>query len=285
MSLRAEPRAGNDPSSPRSTLVQAGMKSAHASAMKIYLINLDRDAARLAHMRDQLSGVMFERISAVDGSSLPPTAKGLTRFELACLESHKLAWRQFLNGSDAHACFLEDDLHIRPGLAALTASGSWIPPDAHSVKLDTYLQKVELGDRRAAIGGREIARLYSRHQSSAAYILTRAGAARYLDLTARPSLPADYALFPNHSRRLNLRIYQLIPAVAIQDHLLPPNQGTQAFATAMAAADGSATLRRFSTLEKLGRESVRLAGQVAGLMERSYQKAFLRVETTTVDVG
>jgi glycosyl transferase, family 25 len=261
------------------------MEGAGASAVKIYLINLDRDAARLAHMRDQLSGVAFERISAVDGSKLPATTKGLTRFELACLESHKLAWRQFLNGQEAHACFLEDDLHIRPGFAALTASESWIPPDAHSVKLDTYLQKVELGEKRVAIDGREIARLYSRHQSSAAYILTREGAARYLDLTARPSLPADYALFPNHSRRLNLRIYQLTPAVAIQDHLLHPNDGGQAFATAMAGADKSARAPRFSALEKLGRESVRLASQVAGLMERSYQKAFLRVRTTTVDLG
>lgn len=269
----------------RSRRRKAGMEGADASAMKIYLINLDRDAARLAHMRDQLSGVAFERISAIDGSSLPPTTKGLTRFELACLESHKLAWRQFLNGSETHACFLEDDLHLRPGFATLTQSESWIPSDAHSVKLDTYLQKVELGDRRIAIDGREIARLYSRHQSSAAYLLTREGAARYLDLTAHPSLPADYALFPNHSRRLNLRIYQLIPAVAIQDHLLPPNQGGQAFATAMVGEDKSATARRFSTLEKLGRESVRLAGQLAGLMERSCLKAFLGVRTTAVDVG
>ena len=83
----------------------------------------------------------------------------------------------------------------------------------------------------------EIAKLYSRHQSSAAYILTREGAARYLDLTASASLPADYALFPNHPRRLGLRIYQLCPAVAIQDHLLEPDQGGQAFATTMAAAD------------------------------------------------
>ncbi len=253
--------------------------------MKIYLINLDRHPERLAHMRKQLNGVAFERISALDGSNDPPTTKGLSRFELACLESHKLAWRQFLRGRHGCACFLEDDLHIWPGLAALVGNDTWMPSDAHSVKLDTYLQKVELGAKRVAIGERRIARLYSRHHSSAAYILTREGAARYLDLTASASLPADYALFPNHPRRLGLRIYQLCPAIAIQDHLLEPNQGRQAFATTMAAADRLAKLRASSTLEKLGREGARLAGQVAGLMERSYQKAFLRVQTTTVDVG
>jgi glycosyl transferase family 25 len=254
--------------------------------MKIYLINLDRHPDRLAHMRKQLDGVAFERISAIDGSKDPPTTKGLTRFELACLESHRIAWRQLLNSPDNSACIVEDDLHIWPGFTTLTGNASWIPADTHSIKLDTYLQKVELGEKQVAIGKRQIARLYSRHQSSAAYIVTREGAARYLDLTASAPLPADYALFPNHPRRLGLRIYQLCPAIAIQDHLLELNQGGNAFSTAMAAADGSAAPRRSSTtVEKLGRESVRLAGQVAGLAEWTYQKAVLRLETTTVGVA
>jgi glycosyl transferase, family 25 len=253
--------------------------------MKVYLINLDRHPERLAHMRKQLNGVAFERIAAVDGSNGPPTTKGLSRFELACLESHKLAWRLFLDGPEGHACFLEDDLHVWPSLAPLTGSGSWIPTGAHSVKLDTYLQKVELGERKVAIGERQIARLYSRHQSSAAYILTREGAARYLELTAAASAPADYALFPVHPRRLGLRIYQLCPAIAIQDHLLEPAHGGQTFATGMAGADGGAAPRRASAIEKLARENVRLVGQVAGLIEWSYQKAILGLETTTVGVG
>jgi glycosyl transferase family 25 len=253
--------------------------------MKTYLINLDRHPDRLAHMRNQLNGIAFERLSALDGSNQPPTTKGLSRFELACLESHKVAWRQFLASPETHACFLEDDLHIWPGFAALVGDEKWIPADAHSVKLDTYHQAVELGDKRAAIGGRHVARLYSRHQSSAAYILSREGAARYLELTADASLPADYSLFPNHPRRVGLRIYQLIPAIAIQDHLLLPDQGGQTFATGMAGADGSAAPRSASTLEKLGREVSRLAGQAAGMIEWTYQKAILRVETTTVRVG
>ncbi len=260
--------------------------SAGHPPMKVYLINLDRHPDRLAHMRDQLSALLFERIAAVDGSSLPPTAKGLTRFELACLESHRVAWRRFLAGRETHACFLEDDLHIWPGFAALVESAAWIPADAHSIKLDTYLQAVELGDKRAAINGRELARLHSRHQSSAAYILSREGAARYLELTARAALPADYALFPNRPSRVGLRIYQLCPAIAIQDHLLLPGEGGKTFATAMTGADGSAAPpRNASALRKLGRETARLAGHAAGSIEWAYQKAVMRLETTTVGVG
>jgi len=253
--------------------------------MNVYLINLDRNPERLAHMRGQLTAIAFERLSAVDGSNEPPTGKGLTRFELACLESHRRAWRVFLAGPSAHACFLEDDLHIWPGFAALVGAEAWVPADAHSVKLDTYLQPVELGDKRPTIGGRELARLHSRHQSSAAYILTRDGAARYLELTAGASAPADYALFPTHPGRAGLRIYQLCPAVAIQDHLLLSGEGGQSFATAMAGADGKVIPRRASTLKKLGRETVRLAGQAAGLAGWSYRKAVLGLETTTVRVG
>ena len=253
--------------------------------MKIYLINLDRCADRLAHMRSQLAGMAFERISAIDGSNVAQSAKGLTRFELACLESHKIAWRKFLMGPDEHACFLEDDLHIRPGLGALVGHEAWIPNDAHSVKLDTYLQKVDLGEKRAAAGGREVARLYTRHQSSAAYILSRAGAARYLELSADASPPADYLLFPNNSRRLGLCIYQLYPAVAIQDHLLPAGEGARTFATSMASDHLCAAPSRSSTFGKLGRETARLASQFAGLAEWTYRKAFLRVETVTVGVG
>jgi glycosyl transferase, family 25 len=247
--------------------------------MKIYVINLDRHPERLAHMRKQLDGVAFERVSAVDGTKRPPTTKGLTRFELACLESHRTVWRKFLASADSLACFLEDDVHVQPGFAPLLSGTEWTPKDAHAVKLDTYFQKVRLGERSSASGGREIARLYSRHESAAAYILSRDGAARYLELTESASQPADYAVFPNSPRRLGLNIYQLVPAIAIQDHLLKDGER---FATAMAKTDAGAAAGRSSLVGKLGRESARLVSHFSSLGEWAYQKAVLRVETTTV---
>jgi len=251
--------------------------------MKVYVINLDRHSDRLAHMRRQLGDIAFARVAAVDGSTCPETTKGLTRFELACLKSHRNAWRLFLSGSDAFACFLEDDVHLWPDFATLVQSEAWIPAEAHSVKLDTYLQKVKLGERRTAFGDRQVARLYTRHESAAAYALSRAGAKRYLELTARQSLPADYSLFPKSPRRLGLRIYQLAPAVAIQDHLLRKEDGGQTFATTMSG--GGSQARRLATLGKLWREGARLVGQAAEAKEAIYLRAFVRAETTTVEVG
>ena len=251
--------------------------------MKIFLINLDRHPDRLAHMREELAGLEFERVRAVDGAESQPTASGLSRFELACLASHQVAWRRFLLGSDESACFLEDDLHVRPGLAPLAGDRSWVPGDAHCVKLDTYLQKVRLGARLSAPDGRQIAPLYTRHQSSAAYMLTRQGAVRYLELTARPALPADYSLFPRNPRRAGLRIYQLVPAIAIQDHLLRSEDGRRSFATAI-TEPAPTSVSRGSPLGKLAREAARFMRQAAELRELVYEKAFLRAETTTVSV-
>ena len=251
--------------------------------MKVYVINLDRHPERLTHMRDQLSDVGFERVPAVDGAKKPETAKGLTRFELACLESHRNAWRLFLKRPDAHACFLEDDVHLCPDFGALVNTEGWVPSDAHSMKLDTYFQEVRLGERRTIFGGREVARLYTRHESSAAYILSREGAERYLVLTARAVLPADYSLFPRSPRRLGLRIYQLMPAVALQDHLLQSHGGGQTFPTAMATSEPGR--RHRPLLGKFWRETVRLVGHVAELPEAIYLRASVRPETTTVDFG
>jgi glycosyl transferase, family 25 len=252
---------------------------------KVYLINLDRHPERLSHMRDQLGGILFERIAAVDGATFPATTKGLSRFERACLASHQNAWRLFLESPHAWAFFLEDDLHLWPDFPSLVEDGAWIPRDSHAVKLDTYFQKVKLGDRRRILGGREVARLYTRHESSAAYLLTRAGAMRYLELTASLAYPTDYSLFPKNPRRLGLRIYQLTPAVAIQDHLRRVEDGGQTFATAMDSGNRSPPgLRRIGP-EKLWREGARLVDQMADAWEAICLRALLKLETTTVGVG
>ncbi len=253
--------------------------------MQVFLINLDRDRDRLAHMRRALGETPFTRVAAVDGTKMAETANGLTRFEIACLESHREAWRLFLATGAAHASFLEDDLHLWPDFPALAADDGWVPADADTVKLDTYFQKVKLGERRSVQAGREVARLYGRHESSAAYLLSRAGAERYLALTEPPTLPADYAIFPKDGRRVGLTIYQLVPAVAIQDHLMPASQGGKTIATAMTVGPPGAPRRRRSALGKVLHEGQRLIEQASELREALYLEAFVRPETTTVDVG
>ena len=248
-------------------------------AIATYVINLDRHADRFAHMRRELADTAFERVSAVDGAAIAEANARLTRFELACLASHQQIWRKLLDDGAPYACVLEDDLHLSRGFGALVADAGWIPADAHSVKLDTYFQTVMLGPARPARGPLETARLYSRHQSSAAYIVSRDGAKRYLELTAEPTLPADYALFPRNPRTLGLVIYQLTPAVALQDHLRSDADGGQTFATAMG---GPRQKARPGAAARLRREGARLLSQIADVREAAYLRSALGAKPTIV---
>lgn len=187
--------------------------------MRAYFINLDREPERRAHMEQALLGLDSERIAAVDGRQRPATEKGLTRFELACLESHRVAWTRFLATPAPYACFLEDDVHFAADLQAFLSGDDWIPADAHAVKLDTFFQPVMLGSTQPTLRDRELALLFTRHESCAAYVLSRQGAAFFLDATEAPALPVDYIVFPEDPAKAGLKLYQLAPAAAIQDSL------------------------------------------------------------------
>jgi len=186
--------------------------------LKAYFINLDRETERRAHMEQALEGVDHERVAAIDGRQNPPTPLGgLTRFELACMESHRTAWKRFLATPDAFACFLEDDVHFSADFPAFLREDSWIPADADAVKLDTFFNRIMAGAPQPAPLGRSIAPLFTRHESCACYVLSRQGAETFLRLTENPKLPVDYIVFPEDPAGQKLRLYQLSPAAAIQD--------------------------------------------------------------------
>jgi GR25 family glycosyltransferase involved in LPS biosynthesis len=66
---------------------------------------------------------------------------------------------------------------------------------------------------------RQLALLFTRHESCAAYVLSRRGATFFLEATEAPVLPVDYIVFPEDPAKAGLKLYQLSPAAAIQDSL------------------------------------------------------------------
>lgn len=217
--------------------------------MRIYLINLARRPDRLAAMTAQAAalGLGLERVEACDAASTPPAS--LDRWfeasgplgeiplgDKACLLSHRAAWELFIASDDAHAVFLEDDVRLSKGAAAMLASDQWIPDGVGVVKLEHYGppgQRVLLADLRAlsmapprqaatALGEDfQMGRMLSRHTGAAAYILTRE-AARMLLAQTRFDLPVDHLLFnPNNSGLFAaLAPWQLLPAIARQEQFV-----------------------------------------------------------------
>jgi glycosyl transferase family 25 len=199
--------------------------------MKIYCINLYRHPLRMERMRRYLQGLPFERIPAVDGKTLrgperrdasrPMAADNLTRYELACIQSHRLAWSRFLADGGAYGCVLEDDVVLSPDFPKFVGDTSWIPSRCHLVKVETYCEKIMLSRTVFGAWDRVLTELHSLHRGCAAYILSRSGAEILLAETSKPGPPLDLVIF---DPRLHLRhgpLFQLVPALCVQAQHIP----------------------------------------------------------------
>jgi glycosyl transferase, family 25 len=209
----------------------ASAEGAAAPVIPVYVINLERSPDRRAFMAEGLAraGVTPEFVAAVDGracrSTRPPRA-ALSRGETALILSHRKVWRRFLRSRAEFAVVLEDDAHFGEGLAALIAS-DWSGFAFDIVKLETTLSRVWLARRGIAMSGRLLRRIGAEHLGSGAYLVSRAGAAKFLKLTRPLDVPVDHSLFGRDvifERRVSA--YQLDPAIALQDVLLPERART-----------------------------------------------------------
>lgn len=202
--------------------------------MDIFVINLDRRPDRLERFSG-LSvrlGFRFQRIAAVDGStdSLRARAANSPRgflgwkidsLSLACFESHRKAWRALLDSQDPYAIVMEDDVVLSEEIQPFLEDG-WIPSDADIVRLETYRQPSRF-DRQctAVVAGRAIYRLRSLAHGTGAYIVSRGAAEFLLAQTETITDPVDEALFNDQAPLFSkLRIYQILPAPAVQGFLL-----------------------------------------------------------------
>lgn len=202
--------------------------------MRSLVINLDRSTDRLAHMSSAFDamGLPFERVPAVDGR-LARSGKsagggdGLTDAELGCLLSHMACWNLAAASADRWTAIFEDDVHFSADAAAFLAAAAWIPDDADLIKLETFLEATLLGIRGKPAGaGHRVRPLRGNHLGSAGYIVSREAAARLLASPQMSRLHADRALFDfsRHPDFLQTAvIYQLDPAICVQDDVLNPN--------------------------------------------------------------
>ncbi len=205
------------------------------SAVKSYVINLSRSPQRLAHMKKALGGigVAFERFEAVDIESsrqnpvfprIPPHARrDWTKGEIACLLSHYEVWKLIAVGVDRFGAVFEDDIHVDPRLRDVLADNAFLPDDADVVKLETVDMPVWVSRHsREGPAGIRFSRLLSTHHGAGAYILSRTAAQSLIASIEVIGRPPDDLLFSTDTPLgTQLRRYQAIPALAVQDVILP----------------------------------------------------------------
>jgi glycosyl transferase family 25 len=201
--------------------------------MKAYCINLDRRPERLAHMTAEFAkaGIVFERISAVDGqdpavaaaaASLPVSHIGvpITAGVHGCFESHREFWRRLVVSGDTWGMVFEDDVLLAPNIA-MYLQDDWLPADADIVKLDTSTELIHVVQRRLkAPGGRSLSLLHSSHLGTSCYAISARAAERLLRDVQGVGEAVDCVLFSTELDTFKtLRVYQMIPAPVLQGQL------------------------------------------------------------------
>ncbi len=242
--------------------------------MLTYVINLDRQPARMVRMERLLEGVAFERVPAVEGRFLgglerrvdevPARPEELTRYERAVALSHREAWQRLLIGEGSHCCVLEDDVVLSPEFPAFVSSEDWLPADAGIVKIEALgRRKILLGRQKYACKGRVLQALLSCHLGAAAYIVSREAAAILLRRTGALSRPLDHIMFEDLLSEKQFKIYQLVPALCTQERIVSGEAGLQLQSTIQSEKRKSRLSRRQRVLRELKRPFTSFANAMA----------------------
>lgn len=176
--------------------------------LHVYVINLDRATGRMERMHAWLSdhGLAHTRVPAIgagewmagtEGAVYDPEANRrgylapLEREEIACLLSHRRAWRMFLESQDEAAVILEDDV------VPLIGRDEWenaLAPLASEHGPALWKLNALTGGRRMSRGPFRLTRPLLPELTGAAQGMNRAAAGRFLAFTRSFHEPVDSAL-------------------------------------------------------------------------------------------
>ena len=170
--------------------------------VRIIVINLERAIERRTAMRERLAGLglPFELLPATDGRALTAAElamvddtrrkrharRPLTRNEIACFVSHRRAMAALVAGGEPMAAILEDDVTLSPelprALRAIEAEGGRfdVIDLFHSGKRSEFFVPC-----RPLLPDLALGRIGYAHMGANAYVVSRAGAERFLAQTGR----------------------------------------------------------------------------------------------------
>lgn len=189
------------------------------SPLRIFVINMERDAERRRHMTELLGGLGLaaEFVAAVDGRMLTASDRaaydharalriygvGMKDSEIGCYLSHHRLYARMIRDRIEIALVLEDDVSIRPDLPRVLGELLASPfTDWLVIRLDTKRGEVseppsqKFRGRQVArlAGGAALCQLRTQVLGVGAYLIRREGAVRMLDYGKRIFMPIDQTM-------------------------------------------------------------------------------------------
>lgn len=208
--------------------------------MYIRVISLSTALERRKHIQTEFGNqnINFEFFDALTPDLAYPLAQQLglkfnpeilTKGELACFMSHVSIWKEMIDENIPYAAIFEDDVFLGEQAHKLLNDSTWIQPEWDIIKIEAFAERVFLEGNGTKIidGQREIIKLVGSNLGTAGYILSLKGAQKYLDYVLKIHLiPLDQVMFDEFISDEVYPVYQMTPALCIQEMMLFPEKKT-----------------------------------------------------------
>ncbi|MDM1780764.1 glycosyltransferase family 25 protein [Acinetobacter sp. 10FS3-1] len=208
--------------------------------MKNIVISLKSATARREHIVQEFGkqNIEFEFFDALTPDLARPLAEKmqlniqnefLSPGELACFMSHVSIWQKMVDEQIPYMAIFEDDVYLGEAAAELLNNSAWISPKWDIIKTEAFANQVFLGKTKSEIahGMRHIVQLTGKNLGTAGYILSLKGAQKYLQYVGQIQLiPLDQVMFNEFIRHQFHSVYQMTPALCIQEMILFPEKKT-----------------------------------------------------------
>ncbi|TPH05447.1 glycosyltransferase family 25 protein [Haemophilus haemolyticus] len=211
-----------------------------------YVISLSSASQRREHIIKEFGKhhIPFEFYDAITPSEclnqliqtyLPNLAHAkLSEGEKACFMSHYMLWKKCIDENLPYIYIFEDDVLLGEDAYSFLAEDEWLKErftsdDSFILRFETHLMPVEPDfERRKVIKkifrNREIRLLENFHYGTAGYIINYNAVIMLYDLFREIEIndikPIDVLMFNDFLKSSKLNIYQLIPALCVQDTIL-----------------------------------------------------------------
>lgn len=208
--------------------------------MYIRVISLSTALERRKHIQTEFGNqnINFEFFDALTPDLAFPLAQQLglkfnpvilTKGELACFMSHVSIWKKMIDENIPHAAIFEDDVFLGAEAHYILNETGWIAPDWHIIKMEAFAERVFLTGQAKKLSEceREVVQLAGENLGTAGYILSLKGAQTYFDYVSRIDLiPLDHVMFDQFIEQKIMPVYQVKPALCIQEMMVHPEKNT-----------------------------------------------------------
>ena len=208
--------------------------------MKNIVISLKTATARREHIEKEFGkqNIPFDFFDALTPELAKPLAEKmqlnfgdeyLTGGELACFMSHVSIWQKMVDEQIPYIAVFEDDVFLGQDAFSIFSTSAWIQEDWYIIKTEAFSDKVLLAKQSRTIAHtkRQISRLNGSNLGTAGYILSLKGATEYLGyIKKNPLVPLDELMFRDFIHAKKCDVYQMSPAICIQEMKLYPEKKT-----------------------------------------------------------